>query len=212
MAVTVPEFTLQRIEAALGDRFVLGPPVAASAERLLFRARDRQLRRTVSLRVNIDTSDGEKPKISLGIKQLVADPWDRIPFEFPVGKIVDGKVLKVLDFGAFVELERGVEGLVHVSEISEERIDDPRTVLKPGEEKKAQIITVDPIERKIGLSIRGATRQAEMADAQGYTGASTGGATLGDVMRAKLSGEGAAPKKKAKGGKKQRQDSGDDYE
>jgi small subunit ribosomal protein S1 len=98
---------------------------------------------------------------------------------------------------------------VHVSEISEERIDDPRTVLKPGEEKKAQIITVDPIERKIGLSIRGATRQAEMADAQGYSGASTGGATLGDVMRAKLSGEGAAPKKKAKGGKKPRPDDGD---
>jgi small subunit ribosomal protein S1 len=159
--------------------------------------------------LNIDTADGEKPKISLGIKQLIADPWDRIPYDYPVGKIIDVKILKVLDFGAFVELERGVEGLVHVSEISEERIDDPRTVLKPGEEKKAQIITVDPIERKIGLSIRGATRQAEMADAQGYSGASTGGATLGDVMRAKLSGEGAAPKKKAKGGKKPRQDDGD---
>jgi small subunit ribosomal protein S1 len=163
--------------------------------------------------LNIDTADGEKPKISLGIKQLIADPWDRIPYDYPVGKIIDVKVLKVLDFGAFVELERGVEGLVHVSEISEERIEDPRTALKPGEEKKAQIITVDPIERKIGLSIRGATRQAEMADAQGYSGASTGGATLGDVMRAKLSGEGAAPKKKGgKGGKKQRPDSGDDYE
>jgi len=164
--------------------------------------------------LNIDTADGEKPKISLGIKQLIADPWDRIPYDYPVGKIIDVKVLKVLDFGAFVELERGVEGLVHVSEISEERIEDPRTALKPGEEKKAQIITVDPIERKIGLSIRGATRQADMADAQGYAGASTGGATLGDVMRAKLSGEGAAPKKKGgKGGaKKPRPDSGDDYE
>src|SRR5690349_22780869 len=101
--------------------------------------------------LNIDTGDGDKPKISLGIKQLVPDPWDKIPYDYPVGKIIDVKVLKVLDFGAFVELERGVEGLVHVSEISEERIDDPRTVLKPGEEKKAQIITVDPIERKIGL-------------------------------------------------------------
>src|SRR5439155_26804730 len=55
--------------------------------------------------LNIDTGDGDKPKISLGIKQLVADPWERIPYEFPTGKIVEGKILKVLDFGAFVELE-----------------------------------------------------------------------------------------------------------
>src|SRR4030095_14738005 len=101
--------------------------------------------------LNIDTQDGEKPKISLGIKQLIPDPWDRIPYDYPVGKIIDGKVLQVLDFGAFVELEKGIEGLVHVSEIAEERIEDPRTVLKPGQDTKVQIITVDPIERKIGL-------------------------------------------------------------
>src|SRR6185503_4009639 len=158
--------------------------------------------------------DGEKPKISLGIKQLIPDPWDRIPYDYPVGKVMDGKVLKVLDFGAFVELEKGIEGLVHVSEIAEERIEDPRTVLKPAQDVKIQIITVDPIERKIGLSIKGATRQAEMADAQGYTGGATGGATLGDVMRAKLSGEGgeAAKKKKGKTGKKQRPSDDGDYD
>ncbi|MBI4512337.1 MAG: 30S ribosomal protein S1 [Deltaproteobacteria bacterium] len=153
--------------------------------------------------LNIDTQDGEKPKISLGIKQLIPDPWDRIPYDYPVGKIIDVKVLKVLDFGAFVELEKGVEGLVHVSEISEDRIEDPRTVLKAGQDAKAQIITVDPIERKIGLSIRSALRQAELADAQGYAPGSTGGATLGDVMRAKLSGavEAGQAKKKVKGKK-----------
>ncbi|MFH0900222.1 MAG: 30S ribosomal protein S1 [Pseudomonadota bacterium] len=162
--------------------------------------------------LNIDTQDGEKPKISLGIKQLIPDPWDRIPYDYPVGRIIDVKILKVLDFGAFVELEKGVEGLVHVSEIAEERIEDPRTVLKPGQELKAQIITVDAIERKIGLSIRGATRQAELADAQGYSPGSTGGATLGDVMRAKLSGErDSAAAKKAKrstgtGGRRQREE------
>jgi small subunit ribosomal protein S1 len=157
--------------------------------------------------LNIDTSDGEKPKISLGIKQLIGDPWDRIPYDYPVGKVIDVKVLKVLDFGAFVELERGVEGLVHVSEISDDRVDDPRTALKPGEEKKAQIITVDPIERKIGLSIRSASRATEMADAQGYVPGSTGGATLGDVMRAKLAGESQDKKKsKGKGGKKRQDD------
>jgi small subunit ribosomal protein S1 len=145
--------------------------------------------------LNIDTSDGEKPKISLGIKQLVADPWDRIPFEYPTGKVVDGKVLKVLDFGAFVELERGVEGLVHVSEISEEHVEDPRAVLNPNQEVKVQILSTDAAERKIALSIKGANRAKEMSEAQGYSGANAGGATLGDLMRGKL-GKLAAKKSK----------------
>src|SRR5512134_2784224 len=119
--------------------------------------------------LNIDTSDGDKPKISLGIKQLVQDPWDRIPYEYPAGKIVDGKILKVLDFGAFVELEKGVEGLVHVSEIADERVEDPREKLKPGQDVKVQILSTDAAERKIALSIKGAARAKEMADAQGYS-------------------------------------------
>ena len=149
----------------------------------------------------IDTDDGEKPKISLSIKHLVADPWERIPYDYPIGKIVDAKVLKVMDFGAFVELEKGVEGLVHVSEIAEERIDDPRGHLTEAQEVKVQIISLDPSERKIGLSIKGAVRAQEMADAQGYVvGSNTGGATLGDVMRGKLGD--LAGGKKEKGGKK----------
>jgi small subunit ribosomal protein S1 len=129
--------------------------------------------------------DGEKPKVSLGIKQLVPDPWDRIPYDYPAGKIVDCKVLKVLDFGAFVEIEKGVEGLIHVSEFSDERIEDPKQFVKPGQALKAEIISVDSAERKIGLSFRGAARAEEVADAQGF---SAGGptATLGDVMREKL--------------------------
>ncbi len=137
--------------------------------------------------LNIDTTEGDKPKISLGIKQLIGDPWDRIPFDYPVGKIVDCKVQKVLDFGAFVELEKGIEGLIHVSEISDERVEDPREVLKPGQDVKAEIITVDNVERKIGLSMKAAHRAAEVADAQGYSAGSSG-ATLGDVMRGKLKG------------------------
>ena len=134
--------------------------------------------------LNIDF-DGDKPKISLGIKQLVPDPWDRIPYDYPPGKIVDGKVIKVLDFGAFVELEKGVEGLIHVSEFAEERVEDPKTFVKPGQTLKAEIIGVDTAERKIGLSIRGATRAEELADAQGFSGG-VPTATLGDVMRDKL--------------------------
>jgi small subunit ribosomal protein S1 len=80
--------------------------------------------------LNIDNS-GEKPKISLGLKQLAQDPWDRIPYDFPIGKIVEVKILKLTDFGAFAELEPGIEGLIHISEISEERVEDPRTHLEP---------------------------------------------------------------------------------
>ena len=135
--------------------------------------------------LHIDTTDGDKPKISLGIKQLIGDPWDRIPFDYPIGKVVKGKVTKVMDFGAFVELEKGVEGLVHVSEISDERVEDPREVLKPQQEVEAEVIIIDTNERKIGLSMKSAHRAHEMAEAQGYT-AGTSGATLGDVMRGKL--------------------------
>ncbi len=136
--------------------------------------------------LNIDAGEGDKPKISLGIKQMVPDPWDRIPYDYPTGKVVDGKVLKVLDFGAFVELEKGVEGLVHVSEISEEHVEDPRTVLTPGQVVKVLIIHADGAERKIGLSIKGANRAKEMADVQGYASPNAGGATLGDKFRGKL--------------------------
>ncbi|HEY3804602.1 MAG TPA: 30S ribosomal protein S1 [Kofleriaceae bacterium] len=136
--------------------------------------------------LNIDTGDGDKPKISLGIKQLVADPWDRIPYDYPAGKIVDGKVLKVLDFGAFVELEKGVEGLVHVSEISDDHVEDPRTVLQPNQAVKVQILHADAAERKIGLSIKGANRAKDAAEAQGFNSSNAGGATLGDKFRGKL--------------------------
>src|SRR5687767_3113651 len=134
--------------------------------------------------LNIDF-DGEKPKVSLGIKQLVPDPWDRIPYDYPAGKIVEAKVIKVLDFGAFVEIEKGVEGLIHVSEFSDQRIEDPKNFVKPGQSLKAEIISVDTAERKIGLSFRGAARAEEVADAQGFSGG-VPTATLGDVMREKL--------------------------
>jgi small subunit ribosomal protein S1 len=136
--------------------------------------------------LNIDTGDGDKPKISLGIKQLIGDPWDRIPFDYPVGKVVTAKVQKVLDFGAFVELEKGIEGLVHVSEISEDHVEDPRTVLQPGGVVKVQVLHADGAERKIGLSIKAAARAKDSAEAQGFNSSNAGGATLGDKFRGKL--------------------------
>ncbi len=137
--------------------------------------------------LNIDNS-GEKPKISLGIKQLNTDPWDRIPYDFPIGKVTDVRILKLTDFGAFAEIVPGVEGLIHISEISEERVEDPRAVLQPEQVVRAEVIQMDPTERKIGLSIKSARRQEELADAQGLQDQSEAGATLGDLLKSKLGG------------------------
>jgi len=154
--------------------------------------------------LNIDTTDGDKPKISLGIKQLVGDPWDRIPFDYPVGKVLqNAKVLKVLDFGAFVELEKGIEGLIHVSEISDDRVEDPKAVLKPGQDVTAEVISIDTNERKIGLSMRAAQRTADVTLAQGFGGGESK-AKLGDVFKQALG------KAKAKKGKRTTEE--EDYE
>ncbi len=135
--------------------------------------------------LNIDNS-GEKPKISLGIKQLQQDPWDRIPYDYPIGKIIEVKILKLAEFGAFAEIEPGIEGLVHISEITDERIDDPAQVLEPNQTARAEVIQMDAAERRIGLSIKSARRQDELADAQGFQNASQAGATLGDLMAEKF--------------------------
>jgi small subunit ribosomal protein S1 len=135
--------------------------------------------------LNIDNS-GEKPKISLGIKQLQQDPWDRIPYDYPIGKIIEVKILKLAEFGAFAEIEPGIEGLIHISEITDERIEDPGQVLEPGQTQRAEVIQMDAAERRIGLSIKSARRQDELADAQGFQNASQAGATLGDLMGDKL--------------------------
>jgi len=137
--------------------------------------------------LNIDNT-GEKPKISLGIKQLQQDPWDRIPYDYPIGKIVEVKILKLADFGAFAEIEPGIEGLIHISEITDERIDDPAQVLEPGQTQRAEVIQMDAAERRIGLSIKSARRQDQLADAQGFQNASQAGATLGDLMADKFKG------------------------
>ncbi len=136
--------------------------------------------------LSIDVLDGDKPKISLGIKQMSPDPWDRIPYDYRLGMIVDADVVKVMDFGAFVEIAKGVEGLVHISEISDDHVSNPEDFLQVGQKVKVELISIDTEERKIGLSVKSAVRAHEMADAQGYASPSAATATLGDVMRGKL--------------------------
>ena len=107
--------------------------------------------------LNIDV---DNERFSLGIKQLHEDPWGRIPQVYPRGARVKGKVSKVTDFGAFIEIEPGIDGLCHVSEFSEHHIEDPRKFVKPGDEIDVMIIDIDQGERKIGLSIK-AVKKAE---------------------------------------------------
>ncbi|MBV1862079.1 MAG: S1 RNA-binding domain-containing protein, partial [Nannocystaceae bacterium] len=96
------------------------------------------------------------------------------------------------DFGAFAEIEPGIEGLIHISEITDERIEDPAQVLEAGQTHRAEVIQMDAAERRIGLSIKSARRQDQLADAQGFQNASQAGATLGDLMADKFKGAAAA--------------------
>ncbi|MBL7214856.1 MAG: 30S ribosomal protein S1 [Phycisphaerae bacterium] len=99
--------------------------------------------------------DEEKHRVSLGIKQLTEDPWVRaIPEKYIPGQIVKGTVTKLTNFGVFVELEPDLEGLLHISELSDEKVDSPQDVVKIGEEVEVKILRVDVDARKIGLSLR----------------------------------------------------------
>ena len=98
--------------------------------------------------------DAANQRISLGLKQAQTDPWSSIASTYQIGQIVKGKVSKIASFGAFVELEDGVDGLVHISQISDQHIDKVRDALKVGQEVEARIVKIDRDERRIGLSIK----------------------------------------------------------
>ncbi len=104
--------------------------------------------------VKIIDMDRENKKLSLSIKELTPEPWSNINEKYPEDSIVLGKVVRLNDFGAFVELEPGIDGLVHISKISHNRIDSPKDVLSVGEEIKARILSVDGENKRISLSIK----------------------------------------------------------
>ena len=100
--------------------------------------------------------DIENQRISLGMKQLTQDPWEDIERLYKLGDVIKGKVARVAGYGAFIELEHEIDGLVHISQISEERIEKVKDHLKEGEEVSARVIKIDKDERRIGLSIKAA--------------------------------------------------------
>lgn len=98
--------------------------------------------------------DKENQRVSLGIKQLESDPWESIDSRFKVGDLVTGQVAKIASFGAFVNLDGDIDGLIHISQLSEEHVERVKDVIKVGDEIKARVIKVDKVERRIGLSIK----------------------------------------------------------
>ena len=106
--------------------------------------------------------DKANQRISLGVKQIETDPWKEIEGKFKVGDVVKGTVSKIANFGAFIELPGDIDGLVHISQISEDRVEKVKDVLKPGQEVEARVIKIDKTERRLGLSIK-ATGYSEEA-------------------------------------------------
>jgi small subunit ribosomal protein S1 len=134
--------------------------------------------------------DQERKRVALGLKQMATDPWEGdIPSRYPPGMVVKGKVTKITNFGVFVELEAGLEGLLHVSELSDDKVENPEEVVKVGDEVEVKVLRVDTKDRKIGLSRRdlhggvpeevaeeaaAAAREKPQRELRGGTGSGTG--------------------------------------
>jgi len=132
--------------------------------------------------LEVDTS---QQRISLGLKQLSDDPWEEIEQHFKIGDIVEGKVAKVASYGAFVELPNDIDGLVHISQVSEERVEKIGDVINSGDSVKARVIKIDKSERRVGLSIKAANYDADQlaAEAAAYESQTIDNLTsLGDIL------------------------------
>jgi small subunit ribosomal protein S1 len=138
--------------------------------------------------LNIDRNN---ERFSLGIKQLTPDPWKDIARRYRKGEMVTGKITNLTDFGAFVELEEGIEGLIHVSEISREKVGKPSDLLKVGDTVSATVVHTDPHERRIGLSMKGLKERTEKAEIEKYI--SNQGSTshsLGELIQKEMERQG----------------------
>jgi small subunit ribosomal protein S1 len=133
--------------------------------------------------------DKENERFSLGVKQLNSDPWEEIPKRYPVGSSVVGTVTNVTDFGLFVEIEEGIEGLVHVSEISKEKIKTPVGIFQEGQEVTAKVVNIGKEERKIGLSLKRMEEEEEKTRYYDYIDSPKAATSnLGQLLKEELEG------------------------
>jgi small subunit ribosomal protein S1 len=114
-----------------------------------------------SVQVQVLKIDPETKKVSLGLKQLQESPWSRLDVRYPPGELVAGKVTKLMDFGAFVELEPGIEGLVHISELAHQHVRRPSDVVKVGQDVQVRVLKVDQSMKRISLSLKAASAAPE---------------------------------------------------
>jgi len=130
----------------------------------------------------------EQERVSLGIKQVTPDPWDTVAQRYPLNTRINGTVSSVADFGVFVEIEEGIEGLVHISQLSNERVDKPSSLYKVGDQVEALIVQVDTRERRIGLSIKALRQHEEREEMQAYLRRDPEGArfSLEDILNEEL--------------------------
>jgi len=122
--------------------------------------------------------DRDRQRISLGLKQTQEDPWQRVVDTYNINDELEGKVTKVVTFGAFVEIMDGVEGLVHISELAHHHVENPREVVEPGATVKVKVLEIDSERRRLSLSIKRVAGNEPPPDAGGASG---GGSTLGRV-------------------------------
>ncbi|MBO8141577.1 MAG: 30S ribosomal protein S1 [Firmicutes bacterium] len=129
--------------------------------------------------------DRERERISLSLKETMPDPWTTVTQRYSVGQVVEGEVTRVVDFGAFVKLEDGIEGLVHISQLADRRVENPSEVVQPGQKVKVKIVNLDPDARRIGLSIRAALPKESKpreTDRLSYSDPGPEGVTIGDMV------------------------------
>ena len=139
------------------------------------------LKKGQKVRAVVLNVDKDNERLSLGLKQMELDPWTQVQSRYHVGQDVRVKVVKVTNFGAFAELEDGVEGLIHLSELSREKITDPEEVVSVSQELDAKIIKIDIETRKIGLSVRAFMEDNERQDVLDVNRQATETATIGDT-------------------------------
>ena len=125
--------------------------------------------------------DRERQRISLGLKQTQADPWQRVIDTYAVGDELEGKVTKVVTFGAFVEIMDGVEGLVHISELAQHHVENPREIVEPGQDVRVRILEIDSERRRLSLSVKRVVDQLPHIRSAAAAGAAAAGVTEGEL-------------------------------
>jgi small subunit ribosomal protein S1 len=127
--------------------------------------------------------DRDRQRISLGLKQTQEDPWQRVIDTYRVGDELEGKVTKVVTFGAFVEIMDGVEGLVHISELAQHHVENPREILEPGQDVRVKILEIDSERRRLSLSVKRVAEQLPDIKSAAAAGAAAQGVSeeIGDV-------------------------------